>query len=87
MFADIFTKALGPKLFIFHWKNSGLRGAVLLILVASRVSSMPRAYFLSASLLSPTIFTIIFGSCTYALCAWASVPESTHPNVTQRLSL
>ncbi|SGY20946.1 BQ5605_C016g08173 [Microbotryum silenes-dioicae] len=29
MFADIFTKALGPKPFIFHWTNLGLRGAVV----------------------------------------------------------
>ncbi|SCZ99308.1 BZ3500_MvSof-1268-A1-R1_Chr7-2g09478 [Microbotryum saponariae] len=29
MFADIFTKALGPKPFIFHRENLGLRGAVL----------------------------------------------------------
>ncbi|SGY79254.1 BQ5605_C008g05088 [Microbotryum silenes-dioicae] len=29
MFADIFTKALGPKPFIFHRTNLGLRGAVV----------------------------------------------------------
>ncbi|SGY35039.1 BQ5605_C002g01719 [Microbotryum silenes-dioicae] len=29
MFADIFTKALGPKPFIFHRMNLGLRGAVV----------------------------------------------------------
>ncbi|SGZ06990.1 BQ5605_C031g10985 [Microbotryum silenes-dioicae] len=28
MFANIFTKALGPKLFLFHRENLGLRGAV-----------------------------------------------------------
>ncbi|SGY12385.1 BQ5605_C011g06489 [Microbotryum silenes-dioicae] len=38
---------------------------------------MPRARFLSASLLSPTIFTIIFGSHTYALRAWASAQRAT----------
>ncbi|SCZ96106.1 BZ3500_MvSof-1268-A1-R1_Chr8-1g10009 [Microbotryum saponariae] len=75
MIADIFTKALGPKPFIFHRENLGLRGAVLLILVAPRVSSLPRARSLSAYLLSPTIFTIFIGSRTYALRASASVPE------------
>ncbi|SCZ94232.1 BZ3500_MvSof-1268-A1-R1_Chr12-2g03770 [Microbotryum saponariae] len=39
--------------------------------VASRVSSLPRARSLSAYLLSPTIFTIIIGSRTYALRASA----------------
>ncbi|SGY47831.1 BQ5605_C001g00579 [Microbotryum silenes-dioicae] len=29
MFADIFTKALGPKPFLFHRENLGLRGAVV----------------------------------------------------------
>ncbi|SGZ29090.1 BQ5605_C058g12700 [Microbotryum silenes-dioicae] len=29
MFADIFTKALGPKPFLFHWENLGLRGTVV----------------------------------------------------------
>ncbi|SGZ34809.1 BQ5605_C075g12922 [Microbotryum silenes-dioicae] len=72
MFADIFTKALRPKPFLFHRENLGLRGAVLLVLVASRASSLPRARFRSPSLLSPTIFTIIFGSHTYVSRAWAS---------------
>ncbi|SGZ31712.1 BQ5605_C045g12237 [Microbotryum silenes-dioicae] len=31
MFADIFTKALGPKPFLFHRENLGLRGAVVLV--------------------------------------------------------
>ncbi|SCZ93983.1 BZ3500_MvSof-1268-A1-R1_Chr6-1g08347 [Microbotryum saponariae] len=66
MIADIFTKALGPKPFMFHRENLGLRGAVLLILVAPRVSSLPRARSLSAYLLSPTIFTIFIGSLAAA---------------------
>ncbi|SCZ99435.1 BZ3500_MvSof-1268-A1-R1_Chr3-1g06010 [Microbotryum saponariae] len=60
MIADIFTKALGPKPFIFHRENLGLRGAVSPRASRACLARAPLAliFFLELSLLSSSALVL-----------------------------